>query len=269
MGGSGSGRGSPDPRRRPCSSEPSRCASTCQSRACRSPPLTGAAGCASGPSSTCSTWTCRTSPSRAPGRTSVWRASWDGRGPGAARRVGLGGLDHRWLEGRTVAFEYEATYTGSRSFHAKEVRLVRRRASPSATSTRRRMGSGACTGGPRRTDVGHRGRAPANTRSIRPRPGSRMPPRPAATTIGARSGGSRRRRDRWRAVAHGPVRRDQHVRAELVDGSPVLHVLDWYGGVRTLDGNHPIWSAYLGSGLPITRGTTLRGRIVLAATERP
>ena len=61
----------------------------------------------------------------------------------------------------------------------------------------------------------------------------------------------------------------QHVRAELVDESPVPHVLDWYGGVRTLDGNHPIWSAYLGSGLPITRGTTLRGRIVLAATERP
>ena len=61
----------------------------------------------------------------------------------------------------------------------------------------------------------------------------------------------------------------QHVRAELIDGSPVLHVLDWYGGVRTLDGNHPIWSAYLGSGLPITTGTTLRGRVVLAATDDP
>ena len=61
----------------------------------------------------------------------------------------------------------------------------------------------------------------------------------------------------------------QHVRAELVDDSPVLHVLDWYGGVRTLDGNHPIWSAYLGSGLAITSGTTLRGRIVLAAVEGP
>ena len=44
----------------------------------------------------------------------------------------------------------------------------------------------------------------------------------------------------------------QHVRAELVDGAPVLHVLDWYGGVRTLDGNHPIWSAYFGSGMPVT-----------------
>src|SRR6185295_15322756 len=56
----------------------------------------------------------------------------------------------------------------------------------------------------------------------------------------------------------------QHVRAELVDGSPVLHVLDWYGGVRTLDGNHPIWSAYLGAGKPISNGTTLQGRVVLA-----
>ena len=61
----------------------------------------------------------------------------------------------------------------------------------------------------------------------------------------------------------------QHVRAELVDGAPVLHVLDWYGGVRTLDGNHPIWSAYFGAGKPITTGTILRGRVVLAAGDRP
>jgi hypothetical protein len=61
----------------------------------------------------------------------------------------------------------------------------------------------------------------------------------------------------------------QHLRAELADGSPRLHVLDWYGGVRTLDGNHPIWSAYFGSGLPIRTGTTLRGRVVLAAGDRP
>jgi hypothetical protein len=61
----------------------------------------------------------------------------------------------------------------------------------------------------------------------------------------------------------------QHVRAELSDGLPELHVLDWYGGVRTVDGNHPIWSAYLGSGMPIKTGTTLRGRIVLAAGDLP
>ena len=46
-------------------------------------------------------------------------------------------------------------------------------------------------------------------------------------------------------------------------------MLDWYGGVRTLDGNHPIWSAYFGSGKPITTGTILRGRVVLAAGDRP
>ena len=58
-------------------------------------------------------------------------------------------------------------------------------------------------------------------------------------------------------------------RAELVDGSPRLQVLDWYGGVRTLDGNHPIWSAYFGAGLPVTTGAILRGRVVLAAGGRP
>jgi hypothetical protein len=46
-------------------------------------------------------------------------------------------------------------------------------------------------------------------------------------------------------------------------------VLYWYGGVRTIEGNHPIWSAYMGFGLPITAGTELRGTIVLAAGELP
>jgi hypothetical protein len=61
----------------------------------------------------------------------------------------------------------------------------------------------------------------------------------------------------------------QHLRAELVDGAPRLHVLDWYGGIRTLEGNHPIWSAYFGTGLQLGRGTNLRGRVILAAGAAP
>ena len=40
-------------------------------------------------------------------------------------------------------------------------------------------------------------------------------------------------------------------------------------GVRTADGNHPIWAAYFGAGMPIEPGTTLRGTVVLAGGERP
>jgi hypothetical protein len=72
-------------------------------------------------------------------------------------------------------------------------------------------------------------------------------------------------RDSLSVVSDG----SQSVRAELIDGRPVLHVLDWYGGVRTVEGNHPIWSAYFGAGRPVTTGTTLRGRVVLVAGDRP
>ena len=171
------------------------------------------------------------------------------------------------------SFEYECTYLGiarvQRQGGRPDPASVARADRPLVAPHRRVE---PLPGGSRRANVGLRRRgAGRRTRpSIRRRPGSRTRPRRAATTIGARSGailvaGA----TDGRAVADGAVRRDAARPSRAVDGSPELHVLDWYGGVRTLDGNHPIWSAYLGSGLPVTTGTTLRGRIVLAAGDRP
>jgi hypothetical protein len=61
----------------------------------------------------------------------------------------------------------------------------------------------------------------------------------------------------------------QHVRATLVDGAPVLHVLDWYGGVPfRLDTDH-IWTTNFGTGQRIARGTTIQGRVTLTHGKLP
>jgi hypothetical protein len=58
----------------------------------------------------------------------------------------------------------------------------------------------------------------------------------------------------------------QHVRAELRDGAPVLHVLDWYGGARAAEG---IQSHYFGAGRRIEKGTEISGTVVLVAGGLP
>lgn len=55
----------------------------------------------------------------------------------------------------------------------------------------------------------------------------------------------------------------QHVRAEIVGDRPVLHVLDWYGGVRTEDSEDGVWTAYFGPGKAIDSGTRIRGKVSL------
>ena len=61
----------------------------------------------------------------------------------------------------------------------------------------------------------------------------------------------------------------QHVRATLVNGAPVLHVLDWYGGVPfRLDTDH-IWTTNFGTGKRIARGTSLQGRVTMTCGKLP
>jgi hypothetical protein len=175
-------------------------------------------------------------------------------------------------EDRTVVFEYDCTFTGGRSFRAREVGLTLR-PSPEQTDLWWRRNGEWSIYPP--THVGRpAGYAPG-------RPGSNTTLHPAPTWEGdATAAGSNDYRSVKRAIVVGGAtdgRRSltilsdgsQHLRAELVDGAPALHVLDWYGGVRTVEGNHPIWSAYFGAGLPISRGTALRGRVVLVAGPAP
>lgn len=61
----------------------------------------------------------------------------------------------------------------------------------------------------------------------------------------------------------------QTVRAALDGATPVLAVLDWYGGVRTLDGSHPVWSSYFGSGFTFERGTVASGQGVVVLGALP
>lgn len=56
---------------------------------------------------------------------------------------------------------------------------------------------------------------------------------------------------------------DQHVRASIEDGRPVLRVLDWYGGVRTDDSEDGVWTAYLGRGMSIETGVRVHGKVTL------
>lgn len=187
-------------------------------------------------------------------------AGWDWEGSITAR-----------LEGRTVVFDYEATYTGARAFNAKEVGLTLRPPRELTDLSWQRIGEWSLYPPDHvgRTTGYATGAQGANTTLHSARTWEQD-----ATAAGSNDYRSTKRRILVAAATDGrrslTVLSDgaQHVRAELVDGLPELHVLDWYGGVRTLDGNHPIWSAYFGSGLPISTGTTLRGRLVLAATER-
>jgi hypothetical protein len=60
-----------------------------------------------------------------------------------------------------------------------------------------------------------------------------------------------------------------HVRAAIAGGAPMLHVLDWYGGVPFRNDTDHIWTASFGTGRRIERGTTLQGRITLTCGALP
>ena len=176
------------------------------------------------------------------------------------------------IEGRTVVFEYECTYRGSRAFNAKEVGLTLRPASDLTGVWWRRIGEWSLY------PADHVGRT-AGEAAGTPGANTTLSPAPTWEQDATAAGSNDYRSARRRILVAGATDGDrslttvsdgtQHARAELVDGQPVLHVLDWYGGVRTLDGNHPIWSAYFGSGLRIVNGATVRGRVVVAVGARP
>jgi beta-galactosidase len=196
-----------------------------------------------------------------PGEIRAPLTGWDWQGSMSAR-----------VEGRAVVFEYACTYRGSRVFRAKEVGLTLRPSPELADLWWRRIGEWTIY------PESHIGRTSGYAVGA---PGANGTLHPAetweqdATAAGSNDYRSVKRRILTAGATDGPrsltVLSDgtQHIRAELVDGSPTLHVLDWYGGVRTLDGNHPIWSAYLGAGMTVIEGTTLRGRVVLVAGGRP
>jgi len=61
----------------------------------------------------------------------------------------------------------------------------------------------------------------------------------------------------------------QHVRSAISGGAPVLHVLDWYGGVPFRNDTDHIWTATFGTGKRVERGTTIQGRVTLTAGAVP
>ncbi len=192
--------------------------------------------------------------------------------PGAPRAPLVG---HDWdgsmsvrIEGRTLVVEYDATYVGSRPFSAKEIGVTIHPTPDLADLWWRRLGEWTVY------PEDHVGR-PAGYAPGRPGSNGALRPAPRwdqdATTAGSNDYRSAKRHILAAGATDGhrslTVVSDgrQHVRAELVDGAPALHVLEWYGGVRTVEGNHPIWSAYFGTGRPVTTGTRLAGRVVLVA----
>ena len=176
------------------------------------------------------------------------------------------------VDGRTVVFEYEATCRGSRRYAAKEIGLTLRPVPDLRELRWRRVAE--WTAYPE-THIGR----PAGRAGGRPGVSRVLHPTPTWEEETTAAGSNDFRSVKRRILVAGLADRvsslavvsdgSQHVRAELVDGAPVLHVLDWYGGVRTVEGNHPIWSAYLGFGRPIGEGTVVRGSVVVAVGDLP
>ncbi len=197
-------------------------------------------------------------------------------GPDAAR-VPLAGADwHGSLSarvvGRTVVVDYECTYIGARPFNAKEVGLTLRPAGDLTDLWWRRIGEWTAY------PASHIGRTVGLAAGAAGSNGV-LEPAPTweedATAAGSNDYRSVKRRILVAGATDGQSSLTvvstgaQHVRAELSDGEAMLHVLDWYGGVRTLEGNHPIWSAYLGFGQRMQPGAELRGTVVLAGGGLP
>jgi hypothetical protein len=176
------------------------------------------------------------------------------------------------VDGHRVVVEYACQYLGSEPFHAREVGLTLRPPADHTDLWWRRVGDWSYY------PAGHIGRsagyapaAPGPADVLHPAPSWDQDTTPAGTNdyrstkrtllgVGATDGRT------TVSVLSGGV---QHARAELRAGEPVLHVLDWYGGVRTVDGAHEVWSSYVGPGQRIGPGTELRGTSVIACGDLP
>jgi beta-galactosidase len=175
-------------------------------------------------------------------------------------------------DGSEVVFEYACTYAGDAVIQVREAGLAFDPPADLADLWWRRTGDWSWY------PEGHIGRERGYAASA---PGVANPLRPAARwELDTTPAGTNDYRSSKRGILAGgatdgtlalSVLSDgsQHLRAAIVDGRPVLHVLDWYGGVPlTVDTDH-IWSGYFGLGLRIERGTELRGRITLAGGGLP
>ncbi|HLO36733.1 MAG TPA: hypothetical protein VK194_11645, partial [Candidatus Deferrimicrobium sp.] len=176
------------------------------------------------------------------------------------------------VEARTVVFEYACTYVGARTFSAREVGLTLRPARDLTDLWWRRIGEWTAYPDTHigRT-VGRAAGAPGANGVLNPAPTWEQD----ATAAGSNDFRSVKRAILAAGMTDGTSLLSvvsngaQHARAELVEGAPILHVLDWYGGVRTVEGNHPIWSAYLGFGQRIEPGAELHGTVIVAGGALP
>ena len=198
-------------------------------------------------------------------------------GPGAARAP-LAGWDWQGsisarIEGRTVVFEYECTYLGSRPFNAKEVGLTLRPSSDLTDLWWRRVGEWSLypadhigrTAGYAAAGAGHELDAPPgpDLGAGRDRGGEqRLPEREA--------GDPRRRRHRRPAIPHRPVRRDAARPRRARRRRPRSSTCST-GTAACEPSTATTRSGRRTSGpaMPVATGTILRGRVVLAAGDAP
>ena len=176
------------------------------------------------------------------------------------------------LDGREVQLEYACTYSGDGAIDAREVGLALDLPSELTDLWWRRVGDWSWY------PEGHVGRSHGYAAAA---PGEADPLRPAARwELDTSPAGTNDYRSTKRAILAAGVTNgtrsmavlsdgSQHLRAALVNGRPVIHVLEWYGGVPAMDQIHPIWTAYFGFGRRIERGVELRGRVVLVGGALP
>jgi hypothetical protein len=185
---------------------------------------------------------------------------------------GWDGLITVHADGHSAVFTYDCTYSGEQPFDAHEIGLAFELPAALPDLWWHRIADWPAypdghIGRPR----GYAPSAPAPANPLRPASRWEDDTTPAGTNdyrSAKRSilaGGAT---DGSRAVS---VLSDgtQHIRASLAGGAPVLHVLDWYGGVPfRLDTDH-IWTATFGTGRRIERGTRLTGRVTLVSSALP
>jgi hypothetical protein len=176
------------------------------------------------------------------------------------------------IQGDQAILAYHCTYSGDEVMHAREVGLALELPESLTDLWWHRNGDWSAY------PAGHIGRERGYAPSS---PGPADPLRPAERwELDTTEAGTNDYRSAKRSILAGgatdgtrslTVLSDgsQHLRAVLRDGRPVLHVLDWSGGVTTVPVIHPIWSGYFGLGQLIERGTELRGRVVLAGGALP